>query len=103
MGMMMLYTYPWNIWNGEGVLSREIIWMKIVSQGLWFNIKKFLKMLNSFFKRGKGLQILKVSDMVTHKSILAAGQAKGVFQFPTAGQDHLKRKRKFNREGDITS
>src|SRR3990172_268192 len=68
-----------------------------------FDEEELFEMNDSFFERRKGFEILKITDMMTHESIMPAGQAKRVFQFPAAGKDHLEGKREFDREGNLAS
>ena len=79
MGVMMLNANSWNIRNGEGILSGEVIGMKIIGNRLRSNVKESLEVLDSFFERREGLQILEVSDMVAQKGVLTTGQAERIF------------------------
>ena len=79
MCVVMLHAHLRNIRYRKGILGREIIRMKVIGDGLWFNIEEFLKMLNSFLEGGESFEILKVSDVMTDKGVILASQAKGVF------------------------
>ena len=62
MGVVMLDADFRNIRNREGILGREVIWMKIISNCLWLNIEKLFEVLDSFFERGERFQILEVPE-----------------------------------------
>ena len=71
----------------EGILGAQVIGVQIIGDHLGFCIKNLLKMVDALLKRFQGLQIFQISYMMTNKSQILPGQAKGIFQLRSAGQN----------------
>src|ERR1017187_5020153 len=65
----------------------EVVGMEVVGDDLRSNLENPLQMLDSFVEKAIAFCVLQISDVLAQESVLSFGEADGVLEFASDGQD----------------